>query len=387
MVGTSSSLPDYSLPIQTLFLAPVLWSGYGTDKAGYPYHNQGDGMEIAWMRDGGGEILRVGDGGVGSEPIPAFDGGRVTGDLREQVGRAVAAWLLRTPSTHTKKAYRHDLGQFLRFTCVAEGQWEALIQIRPEHVAAWRDALAAEGMTNSSIRRKLTALRSLFSYLQTYGYTGANPAHGKFVAAPAVPRDGKTVGLSPADCRRLLDAPDPETPAGIRDRALIGVLAYSGCRVGELTRLRVKDYRQSGEHKILSIQGKGGKERTTPLHLEAVERLAAWINAGGISEDREGALFRPTASPRGQGRDGFERKAMGVRAVEKLVDRYVVALKLDPAVTVHSLRVTALTTARERGADIIDLQDFAGHADPRTTLSYIRARDRLSQSPAYVLKY
>jgi hypothetical protein len=50
------------------------------------------------------------------------------------------------------------------------------------------------------------------------------------------------------------------------------------------------------------------------------------------------------------------------------------------------LRVTALTTARERGSDIIDLQDFAGHADPRTTLTYIRSRDRLRKSPAYVLK-
>jgi len=46
-----------------------------------------------------------------------------------------------------------------------------------------------------------------------------------------------------------------------------------------------------------------------------------------------------------------------------------------------------LTTGRERGSDILDLQDFAGHADPRTTLTYIRTRDRLSQSPAYVLKY
>ena len=92
-------------------------------------------------------------------------------------------------------------------------------------------------------------------------------------------------------------------------------------------------------------------------------------------------------SARGMGRDGFHREPMTTRAVEKLIDRYVAALGLDPNVTVHSLRVTALTTARERGSDIIDLQDFAGHADPRTTLTYIRTRDRLSQSPAYVLKY
>jgi integrase/recombinase XerD len=73
--------------------------------------------------------------------------------------------------------------------------------------------------------------------------------------------------------------------------------------------------------------------------------------------------------------------------VENLVRKYASKIGLDSAVPVHSLRVTALTTARERGADILDLQDFAGHADPRTTLSYIRSRDRLSKSPAHVLKY
>jgi integrase/recombinase XerD len=242
-----------------------------------------------------------------------------------------------------------------------------------------------------TIRRKLTALRSLFSYLQTYGYSGANPAHGKFVKAPAVPRDGKTVALSPHDCRRLLEAPEgkPElaTPVDCRDRAMLAVLAYSGCRVGELVRLRVRDFKTSGEHRILSVTGKGGKERTTPLHLEAVERLSAWLAVPGIKDDPAGPLFPAARSPRGQGRDGFAAKAMTTRTVEKLIGRYVAALGLDPAVTVHSLRVTALTTARERGSDIIDLQDFAGHADPRTTLTYIRSRDRLSKSPAYVLKY
>ena len=73
--------------------------------------------------------------------------------------------------------------------------------------------------------------------------------------------------------------------------------------------------------------------------------------------------------------------------MENLVKKHARLIGLDLAVTVHSLRVTALTTARDRGADIIDLQDFAGHADPRTTLSYIRSRDRLSKSPAYVLNY
>ncbi|MFI5386965.1 MAG: tyrosine-type recombinase/integrase [Fimbriimonadales bacterium] len=244
-------------------------------------------------------------------------------------------------------------------------------------------------MTNSSIRRKLTTLRSLFSYLQTYGYGGANPAHGDFVTAPAVARDGKTVGLSPHDCRRLLDAPRVseaiipkrrkgsrapekppvviEIPAGIRDRAMLAVLAYSGCRVGELVRLRVRDYKTSGEHRILNIIGKGGKERTTPLHLEAVERLGEWLAVPGVRDDPAAPLFPAARSPRGMGRDGFATEPMTTRAVEKLIGRYVKALGLDAAVTVHSLRVTALTTARERGSDIFDLQDFAGYGEVSIT--------------------
>ena len=225
-----------------------------------------------------------------AEPIPAFTG-QMPGDLRQAIRQAVDAWLLRTPSPHTRRAYRLDLDQFLAASGIQPDAWEQLAAIRPEHVSQWREQLAAAGQTNSTIRRKLTALRSLFSYLQTYGYSGANPAHGKFVKAPAVPRDGKTVGLSPHDCRRLLEAPQVEDlerkiaiPAGIRDRAMLAVLAYSGCRVSELVGLRVRDFKTSGEHRILNITGKGGKERTTPLHLEAVERLAAWLAVPGIAD-------------------------------------------------------------------------------------------------------
>ena len=66
--------------------------------------------------------------------------------------------------------------------------------------------------------------------------------------------------------------------------------------------------------------------------------------------------------------------------MQLLVERYVARLTLDPNVTVHSFRVTALTTARERGADIVDLQDFAGHADPRTTRLYDRRRRKVTRN-------
>jgi integrase/recombinase XerD len=321
--------------------------------------------------------------------------------LGDQIAKACQAWIMKSPSRDTRSNYERDIRQFLEFAGIDGDQPEKLIVVRPEHVSGWRDHLTAKELTNSSIRRKMTALRSLFSYLQTYGYTGSNPAHGDFVAAPSAPRDGKTVGLSPEDCRRLLDAPTVKTtkempdrtkeerilPAGVRDRALLAILAYTGCRVGELTRLKVGSYKSDGVHKVLEIHGKGGKERLMPLHKEAEERLEEWLNVAGIRDQPHGPLFRPVTTARGNGKQGFAPRPLTRRAVQKRVEGYVRRLKLDPNVTVHSFRVTALTTARERGSDIIDLQEFAGHADPRTTLTYIRSRDRLSKSPAYVLKY
>jgi integrase/recombinase XerD len=321
--------------------------------------------------------------------------------IGDQIRSACQAWLNKSPSRDTRSNYERDIKQFLEFAGISGDQPEKLAGVRPEHVSAWRDHLTAKELTNSSVRRKMTALRSLFSYLQTYGYTGTNPAHGDFVDAPAVAREGKTVGLTPADCRRLLDAPidkiirelpdglkeEIAVPAGTRDRALLAVLAYTGCRVGELTRLKVGSYKSDGVHKVLEIHGKGGKERLVPLHKEAEERLEEWLTVAGIRDQPHGPLFRPLLTARGNGKKGFTPRPMTRRAVQKLVEGYVRRLKLDRNVTVHSFRVTALTTARERGSDIIDLQEFAGHADPRTTLTYIRSRDRLSKSPAYVLMY
>lgn len=104
-----------------------------------------------------------------------------------------------------------------------------------------------------------------------------------------------------------------------------------------------------------------------PLHPEAVERLETWLDVAGIRDDGHGALFRPTKTARGRGADGFQPRALSRRAVQQLVARYVDRLRLDPAVTVHSFRVTALTTARERGSDIIDLKDFAGYGEVSIT--------------------
>ena len=115
--------------------------------------------------------------------------------LRQLIEETIRGWLVRTPSQQTQVNYQRDLQQFVKFMRIDPAKLDELTRIRPEHVAAWREHLQQAGRSNATIRRKMTVLRSLFSYLQVYGYTGANPAHGKFVQAPPAPRDGKTVGL------------------------------------------------------------------------------------------------------------------------------------------------------------------------------------------------
>jgi probable HAF family extracellular repeat protein len=81
-----------------------------------------------------------------------------------------------------------------------------------------------------------------------HGHTGANRAHIDFVTIPPVPRDGTTVGFCPEDRRRVLAAPSTAVPAGLRGRALFAVLACTSCQVGELARLRDRDYKSTSGH-------------------------------------------------------------------------------------------------------------------------------------------
>src|SRR5947207_2093027 len=101
---------------------------------------------------------------------PAFAGPRSfsAGELHASMTKAIEAWLLRSPSVATRVTYESDLREFLCFAKISPEQIEQLTEVRPEHVAAWREQLQQAGRANSTIRKKLTVIRSLFSYLQVY---------------------------------------------------------------------------------------------------------------------------------------------------------------------------------------------------------------------------
>lgn len=331
---------------------------------------------------------------------PSFGGElpKSLAELRSVIEEAKVAWLSKTESERTRVAYANDLDQFLAFLGLEPTHIEHMTRIVPADVTSWRDHLLKAGgrpgpdrkpqpASNSTVKRKLTAVRSFFSFLQSYGYRGANPAHPHFVDAPKVPAEGLTPAIPPKLVVKLLDAPDTETPVGIRDRAILAVFAYMAVRVDEIHSMNVGNIAQDGEHTVIRIKGKGNETRKGVIPPIPARAVNAWIEAAEISQDRRGPLFRPGKSPRGKGTDGFNRAHMTVRALQYLVKKYCGQVGIDEAVSVHSLRVTAATEADRSGVPLIDIQHWLGHADPRTTLRYIRSGQDLDRSPAYTIRY
>lgn len=158
-------------------------------------------------------------------------------------------------------------------------------------------------------------------------------------------------------------------------------------RVDEVRLLNVGSIKRDGEHTTIEFKGKGNKPRRGVVPPLAATPINKWIESTDIAQDRGGPLFRPTLTPRGNGSDGFKRKHMTTRAIQKLVKKYAARIGLDVAVTVHSLRVTATTEGDKAGSSILELQQWLGHADPRTTIGYIRSSQNLDRSPAYVIRY
>ena len=144
-------------------------------------------------------------------------------------------WLANIDNAQTRRAYQIDVADLIAFLGIEGGA--EFRQVTRAHVIAWRDELKRRGASPATIRRKLSAVASLFDYLCERNAVPENPANG--VRRPAIehPNEGKTPAISDDQARQLLDAPDPTTLKGKRDRAILAVFLYHGLRREELCRL------------------------------------------------------------------------------------------------------------------------------------------------------
>jgi site-specific recombinase XerC len=158
------------------------------------------------------------------------------------------------------------------------------------HVAAWVEDLSRR-YAAPTVKQHLAAVRMLFDWLVTGQAVRHNPAAA--VRGPRhVVRKGKTPVLSPEETRTLLDHIPTGSLAGLRDRALIGLMVYSFARIGAALAMRVEDVFHQHRRLWVRLHEKGGKHHEMPCHHNLEHYLQDYLEAAGIGNDRKGPLFR-----------------------------------------------------------------------------------------------
>jgi integrase/recombinase XerD len=254
----------------------------------------------------------------------------------------------------TVAAYARDLQDFWEFLDGrARSQWGTVVLGDLQDYFAH---LEARGLAARSRARKLSALRQFFRFLQREKQVQANPV--ELLDSPRLPRRLPQV-LGEQDVAALLAAPDPATPTGLRDQALLEVLYATGLRVSELVGLTLKqlDLRRG----VVRPVGKGGKERVVPMVALAVDKVQLYLDQG-----RPRLLHGRTSPYVFVNHRGGKLSRQGFW---KLLRQY--ALKAGvKTLSPHTLRHSFATHLLSRGANLRVLQMLLGHADLATTQIY-----------------
>ena len=148
-------------------------------------------------------------------------------------------------------------------------------------------------------------------------------------------KKGKTPVLSAEESRGLLERIDLSTLAGLRDRALIGVLVFSFVRVSAAVSMRISDYYAQGRRSFFRLHEKGGRYNVVPAHHLAQEYVDAYLEAAELGEDRQGPLFRSFAVGR---QDWLEGRAMTRATALRMIKRRARQAGLSAEICAHSFR-------------------------------------------------
>jgi integrase/recombinase XerD len=243
-----------------------------------------------------------------------------------------------------------------------------LEHINPVHVAMYIEELGKE-VSIPTVKQHLSAISKLFDFLVTGHIVRINPAHS--VTAPKYQvTHGKTPVLKAEEARILIDSIDTTKIAGLRDRAIIGIMVYSFARVGAVLRMNVGDYFLKGKRWWIRLHEKGGKYHEMPLHHKAEEYLDAYVEAASLGENKKEPLFRSLNSNRTLTDNRLDR-----RDCWEMVKRRARNAHLPDGICNHTFRGTGITVFLENGGKLEDAQRMANHASSKTTKLYDRRSD------------
>ena len=284
----------------------------------------------------------------------------------------------RISNENTRESYIRDAKQFASW-CAGRGF--TLEAITAVHIAGYRDQLVKEGKRPATIKRQLSALRMLFSHMVATGAMSHNPAR-EVKTQPIRRAEGKTPALLPEQMRQLFASIGNEKPIDLRDRALIGVMAYTFARASAACRLAREDYIDLGRETMIRLKEKGGVEREIPCHPALARDLDAWIQYADMA--KTSPLFQTFT---GQAHDSLSGRAMDRDEALQMVKRRLERAGLPSLFSCHSFRATGITTFLENGGSLETAQNIAGHADSRTTKGYDRRATRLELAEIVRVSY
>ncbi len=271
---------------------------------------------------------------------------------------------------HTRRAYRRAVADFLAW-CEDVGV-RSLAQVQPLHVAGWIELQAREHSAPTA-KLRLAAVRHLFDWLVIGQVVPVNPAAS--VRGPRhIVKSGKTPVLEPAEARALLDSIDIMTPAGLRDRALIGLMVYSFARIGAALGMKVEDVFTQKRRLWVRLREKGGKHHEMPCHHNLETYISAYIDGAGLADDPKGPLFRTI----GRGTGKLTRTPLPQANAYAMIGRRAAAAGIETKVGNHSFRATGITAYLKNGGTLENAAAMANHASTRTTQLYDRRRDEIS---------
>jgi len=254
-------------------------------------------------------------------------------------------------SPHTVTNYGRDLARLHAF-CRRHGA--TVDALTPALMRRYASELHRAGLSGKSIQRALSAARAFYRYLLRENRATLNPVVG--IPVPKSPRR-LPQALSPDEAARLVEIPTAE-PLAYRDRALLELLYSSGLRLSELVALDIDDLQLRDG--VVTVTGKGRKQRIVPVGKAARAALAAWLTERApLAAPGDAAVFI-----------GRNRRRLSGRAIEARVGYWARRQGLARPVHPHMLRHSFATHLLESSGDLRAVQELLGHANISTTQIY-----------------
>ena len=267
-------------------------------------------------------------------------------------------------ASNTIKAYANDCSAFIQWIYLKKKL--DVIKASEDDIESYLRHFQELGFSNSTINRKLSALKHFFLFLAKKKLIDSNPAIGF-----SGPKNIKSLpkSMSIIDVSSLLDAPDSTSFIGLRDKAMLELLYATGVRISELINLQYTNIDLN--RSLIKVMGKGSKERMIPFGDNALSWLMQYIN------------FRRKNNLSLNSRDFFisqQGTKITRQAFWHRVKQYLIQTGLPMEVSPHTLRHAFATHLLNNGADLRSVQMLLGHSDLSTTQIYTHiAKQRLSE--------